>query len=75
MQTNKTVITLMLAGLATGVATWYMLGTENGKNLWNRIRGSASNMADEAQNQVKSLYNDRSYQKKHTVESLESAVL
>ena len=74
MQTNKTVISLVLAGLATGAATWYMLGTENGKNLWNRMRGSARNMANEAQNKVKSHYNDRSYQKKHT-ESLENAVL
>ena len=74
MQTNKTVISLVLAGLATGAATWYMLGTENGKNLLNRIKGSAKNAADDSRTYVRGNYNDRSYQKKHS-ETLESAVL
>ncbi|MDB5012636.1 MAG: hypothetical protein JWQ25_838 [Daejeonella sp.] len=75
MQTNKTVISLVLAGLATGAATWYLLGTENGKNLWNRITGSARNISDNTQREVKGHYNDRSYQQKHAVDSLETAVL
>ena len=75
MQTNKTVISLVLAGLATGAATWYMLGTKNGKNLWNRISGSAENVLEETENDIKRRYNNRSYQQKHEVDSLDTAVL
>lgn len=75
MRTNRTVISLVLAGLATGAATWYLLGTENGKNFWNRISGSGRDLADDAKNQVKRHYNDRSYQRKHSAESVETAVL
>ena len=75
MQTNKTVISLVLAGLATGTATWYLLGTQNGKNLWNRISGSARNVAHDSQNQVIRCYNDWSYQRKHAVDNMETAAL
>ena len=41
MQTNKAVIRLVLAGLATGVAALYILGTENRKRLWKNGWASA----------------------------------
>jgi len=75
MRTNKAVIPLVLAGLATGAAVLYMLGTENGMNFWNKGKRLLRNTADDRKHHVIGHYNDRSYQKKHPVEDIESAIL
>jgi len=75
MQTNKAVIPLVLAGLATGAAALYILGTGNGKRLWKNGWGSSRNNANNLESHINGHYNNRSYHKKHPVEDIENAIL
>ena len=45
---NSKTGTLLLAGLATGAAAWYFLGTENGKKTITQISGSLKGFSDTA---------------------------
>lgn len=43
---SKTTTTLLLAGLATGAAAWYLFGTENGKKTLSQLSDSIKDVSD-----------------------------
>lgn len=46
MKNKSTVAGMVLAGLATGAAAWYLFGTDKGKDVCNRLMGSMRNLSD-----------------------------
>ncbi len=50
--TSKKTTTLLLAGLATGAAAWYLFGTENGKRTFTQISGSLKGFSDTVVNKA-----------------------
>ena len=56
MKNRSTIAGVVLAGLATGAAAWYLLGTSNGKDVCNKVLGSvkdlSSSLADKASDAI-----------------------
>ncbi len=48
LKNNSKTGTLLLAGLATGAAAWYLLGTANGKKTISQVSGSLKGFSDTA---------------------------
>lgn len=44
MENNKKITSWVLAGLATGAATWYLFGTKSGKELLSNLMSSAKDV-------------------------------
>ncbi len=59
MKNRSTIAGVVLAGLATGAAAWYLLGTSNGKEVCNKVLGSvkdlSSSMIDKASGAISDL--------------------
>lgn len=56
---SKATTTLLLAGIATGAAAWYLLGTNNGKktltHLTDSIKGFSDTVATKANDTIANL--------------------
>lgn len=50
---NAKLITLALAGLAVGVAVWYLLGTEKGRETKDHLLGSLNDFGGTMRDKVK----------------------
>ena len=50
--TSKSTTTLLLAGLATGAAAWYLFGTQNGKRTFTHISDSLKGFSDDVVNKA-----------------------
>ncbi len=46
MKNKPTIAGVVLAGLATGAAGWYLFGTSGGKEVCNKLAGSVKNMSE-----------------------------
>ncbi len=46
MKNKSTIAGVVLAGLATGAAAWYLFGTSGGKEVCNKLVGSVKNMSE-----------------------------
>ncbi|WP_374164225.1 YtxH domain-containing protein [Arcticibacter sp. MXS-1] len=45
MKNRSTIAGVVLAGLATGAAAWYLFGTSNGKEVCNKLMSSVKDMS------------------------------
>lgn len=50
---NAKLITLAIAGLAAGVAVWYLLGTEKGRETKDQLLGSLNDLSGTLKDKVK----------------------
>lgn len=61
MRNKSTMAGMVLAGLATGAAAWYLFGTSKGKEVSDRLMDSmknlSSNVSDKAHDMVNQVIN------------------
>ncbi len=46
MKNKSTIAGVVLAGLATGAAAWYLFGTSNGKEVCSKLMSSVKDLSD-----------------------------
>lgn len=52
IRNNPKTASLLLAGLATGAAAWYLFGTENGRRTCNQLADSIKDMSGSVMNKA-----------------------
>lgn len=62
MTNNSRIVSLALAGLAAGGAVWYLLGTEQGKNMCSNLMSSAKDLGNTVKDKVSNKWSDISDQ-------------
>lgn len=60
MKNRSAIAGVVLAGLATGAAAWYLLGTSNGKQVCNKVLGSVKDLSSSVIDKASGAINDLS---------------